>query len=116
MYYVGSDKKSVLQGTGYSGKGKSKNKPADQCKEDEGPLPENTYTMTSVPNEDYGPNAIRLKPKDESKMCGRGKKKKFWIHPDLQVSFGCIAMPDDKVLKKMAKSTDRELRVDSKCK
>ena len=71
--------------------------------------------MTKVPTKDYGPNGIRLKPEDESKMFGRGKEQKFWIHPKWVGSIGCIAMNDEKVLEEMANSNDKELRVDSKC-
>src|SRR5687768_5356826 len=105
--------KGGLQGTGYAGRGPSKNKPADKCVVDQGPLPRNTYTIgPAVVHPRLGAVAMPLIPDDMTKMCGRSA---FYIHGDSsshpgEASDGCIIM-NRSIRNAISASTDRNLMV-----
>ncbi|WP_212758153.1 RHS repeat-associated core domain-containing protein [Usitatibacter palustris] len=105
-----SGTKRTFIGYGPAGAGAGANNPDMQCVPNVGPPPENTYDIGPPTQFAYGANAMKLKPRDPGKMCGR---KDFWIH-DRRGSIGCLQLDDD-VLTKIAESPDRELRVRKKC-
>ncbi len=109
-------------GSGFAGNGTGTNNVAQQCTKNApgggggaGPLPATTYTMKNVPNADYGANALKLTPKDKSKMCGRNS---FWMHAGQGASDGCIDLFSADALAQVAagvRAGDTELRVIGTC-
>lgn len=100
-------------GRGYAGRGPSKNKPEDQCRVNEGPLPRNTYTIEpAITHSRLGPVALPLTPHHASAMCGRSA---FYVHGDStanpgNASDGCIILARA-VRERMNESADKELVV-----
>jgi|HubBroStandDraft_4_1064222.scaffolds.fasta_scaffold288858_2 hypothetical protein len=86
---------NVLDSGGYSGKGASKNDPAQQCAVDLGPIPRGTYAMgPAMDHPRLGPVAIPLTPDPNNNMCNRFG---FYIHGDKvsdpgNASDGCIIL------------------------
>jgi Protein of unknown function (DUF2778) len=86
---------NVFDSGGYSGKGASKNDPAQQCVVDLGPIPRGTYAMgPAMDHPRLGPVAIPLTPDPHNNMCNRSG---FYIHGDKvsdpgNASDGCIIL------------------------
>ncbi|MBK7464715.1 MAG: DUF2778 domain-containing protein [Betaproteobacteria bacterium] len=105
----------TLGGTGYAGRGESKNNPDDQCKADQGPLPRNTYTIgPAMDHPRLGPLALPLVPDDPAKMCNPARNA-FYIHGDSsshpgEASDGCIIMARN-IRQSVSASRDRKLMV-----
>jgi hypothetical protein len=107
------DDKGEHVGTGYSGKGDSKNNPAAQSLHNEGPIPVGLYTVGIPVNTImHGPYVLPLTPDTHNLMWGRFG---FLMHGDSLVvpgsaSEGCVIMSRD-VREKVWKSMDRTLEV-----
>lgn len=102
-----------VEGSGYSGRGNSKNVPGDQCKVDQGPIPRGWYDIgPAQTHPKLGPLAMYLDPDSGNKMCGRSA---FYIHGDSashpgDASDGCIIM-NKTIRTTVSGSSDRRLRV-----
>jgi hypothetical protein len=87
---------TVLDGSGYSGKGAAKNDPDQQCVVDQGPIPRGSYAIGPAMNHPrLGPVAIPLTPDPNNDMSQRSG---FFIHGDSvsdpgNASDGCIILP-----------------------
>lgn len=100
-------------GTGYSGKGASKNNPAAQSLHNEGPIPVGLYTVGIPVNTImHGPYVLPLTPDTKNLMWGRFG---FLMHSDSiqnpgSASEGCIILPHS-VRQTIWESLDRTLEV-----
>lgn len=103
----------VFASTGYSGKGRGKNKPALEAMQGVGPIPAGKWRMTGIYNSArVGPYAIVLEPEPGTDTKGRSA---FRIHGDSianpgDASKGCIILPR-RVREAMWSSGDRALNV-----
>jgi len=84
--------KQKIDGGCYSGKGKKKNDPTQQCAAKEGPLPRGWYGISGGYKSDHGNPTFGLAPHAGTEMCLRSQ---FLIHADSdrhpgESSDGCI--------------------------
>ena len=98
--------------SGYSGRGKGKNNPDEQCVVDEGPIPRGWWSIKPATNNGPTKLSLPLEPDGNTDTCGRSR---FFIHGDSitnpgGASHGCIIFSRP-TREKINASGDNRLRV-----